>query len=257
MYHGFVKRKNNARIPHKVCRVLAFCHLWRYIIPLSKRNTRKSEMSKSQVQIRGICQCCGNEQAVVNGSMSKHGYTVKNGWFNGVCSGERYAPMQVSRDQADWIIAQVRADVAEIWVIVRKLEAGEIKPVSIKKGRMVEGKWVNVEVPFAECPSWDQESAVKSAIWNNEQRAKMGESFANALSNRADLYFGKDLVEVAKPQAAAKIQKGEVRIAENGLRMVAEYQDGARVYYKYQRDNGQVFKAWLGSKAWRMRQLGE
>ncbi len=216
-------------------------------------------MSKSQVQIRGICQCCGNEQAVVNGFMSKHGYTVKNGWFNGVCSGERYAPMQVSRDQADRIIAQVRADVADLWVIVRKLEAGEIKPVSIKKDQYDAsiGKRVQVEIPFAEAKSWDQEAAVKSAIWNNEQRAKMGESFANALANRADMYFGKDLLEVAKPQAAAKIQKGEVRIAENGLRMVAEYQDGARVYYKYQRDNGQVFKAWLGSKAWRMRQLGE
>ena len=39
---------------------------------------------KKEIQIRGNCQCCGKEQAVVGGLMSKHGYTVENGWFSGV-----------------------------------------------------------------------------------------------------------------------------------------------------------------------------
>jgi len=65
-------------------------------------------------QIRGNCQCCGNQQAVVGSMMSKHGYTVDGGWFNGVCSGRNHVPLQVSREHTDLIVAQVRMEVPEL-----------------------------------------------------------------------------------------------------------------------------------------------
>lgn len=52
-----------------------------------------------KTQTRGICQCCGREQAVLNGTgfMSQHGYTVKNGWCH---SGDIATGRDL--DLADW-----------------------------------------------------------------------------------------------------------------------------------------------------------
>ena len=59
-------------------------------------------------QIRGHCQCCGNQQAVVSGHMSKHGYTVEHGWFQGVCTGESYKPIELERTVTNKIMAAVK-----------------------------------------------------------------------------------------------------------------------------------------------------
>lgn len=59
-------------------------------------------MAKSTHQ--GICQGCGRMQKLPNGKLSKHGYTVDNGWFNGVCMGSDHLPFEQSKDEIEGYI---------------------------------------------------------------------------------------------------------------------------------------------------------
>jgi hypothetical protein len=151
------------------------------------------KMSKVNIQIRGNCQCCGNDQAVVRGYSSKHGYTVNNGWFNGVCSGQHYEPVQVSRVQADKVIEAVLSSVAELKETAAKVEAGKIKPKTIVTGY---GK-NSTEIHFANGTLKQQEQAVFILTQALKHRIRAGEDFAAYLKKVADENHGKPLREVA------------------------------------------------------------
>jgi hypothetical protein len=53
----------------------------------------------------GICQACGSRQKLPNGVLSIHGYTVRNGWFQGVCPGTANLPFEISKDLIESFIA--------------------------------------------------------------------------------------------------------------------------------------------------------
>lgn len=75
----------------------------------------KPKNPNARIQLRGTCQCCGRVQAVLpTGKMTKHGYTVKNGGFNGICYGEDYPPMEKSIEQTTRIIEQIQTDVEKL-----------------------------------------------------------------------------------------------------------------------------------------------
>ena len=57
----------------------------------------------------GTCQCCGAHQKLPNGVLSKHGYTVENGWFNGVCYGAGELPFEQSKDLIEGLIERAAA----------------------------------------------------------------------------------------------------------------------------------------------------
>lgn len=202
-------------------------------------------MSK-QVQFRGHCQCCGRQQAVPNGRMSNHGYVVRDGWFQGVCDGHRFEPMEQDRKVADEIVAQVRRGAAALEVEAADLESGKVAPSEIKDPH---GYMKNEPkmIPWVEAPEWMQRDAVKSLVFGKRRRAKIGYDFANMLEKIANDRNGKPLIEAVKPEPTARIEKGEKRVNEGGRVLIAEYQDGARVYWKDARGYG----AWMGSKRWR------
>lgn len=206
------------------------------------------------IQLRGHCPCCGHEQAVVRGRMSKHGYQVKHGWFEGVCIGQHYEPVEKNRKPADEIVAGIRAEVARIRARVADLNRGVVSPDKVKSGRKLETvgnrqRWVDVLIPYADGSYYEQERAVENEVRAIEYRAREGESFAHHLKVVADTYHGKPLIEVAKPAAPAPIVIGEKR--SNGA-VVADVLtvtriDGARVYWV----NGRGFKGWTGTQAFR------
>lgn len=211
-------------------------------------------MTKStDTQIRGICQCCGREQAVVNGTMSKHGYTVQHGWFSGVCTGQHYAPMQISRDHADATVAAVREECVKLRQHIADLKVGKATPLTAKSGNKIKEagvaswNWKDETVPFAEAQPHYQREAVQTAIWNAERRVQIGESFANDLEALADRYHGKDLTVVTKAQAPERIQPGEQRKTDGGALVTVSHVEGARVYWKNERG----FKGWTGTQAFR------
>lgn len=227
-------------------------------------------MAIKDMQLRGHCQCCGNQQAVVKGRMSKHGYTVEHGWFEGVCSGNHFAPMEQDRTQTDAIIATIREEVANLKQYVADLQSGKKTPTTCKSGEYTKeedkkrpGRFntVAVMIPFKDGQPYYQKEAVNGLVYKLESRIRAGEGFARDLGAVADAYHGKELVAVAKKEPTKYIQRGEKKLSEGGKVMIALYQDGARVYWYFQGDttpkadgSGSTVnrKYWTGSKAWRM-----
>jgi hypothetical protein len=190
------------------------------------------------IQTRGHCPKCGAIQAV-NGSMSKHGYTVKSGWFQGVCSGDFHQPIEVNREVADETVANVRLDVSKLEADLVKMREGKVFPLTIEDGgHIVNGKWETKFVPFAEARKHVQESAVKSMIFHTESRIRSGQTFANDFEALINRVHGQPLIEVVKPTAADRIQAGEKRVTEFGQTLVAKYQEAARVYYTRTNERG-------------------
>jgi len=144
-------------------------------------------------QSRGNCQCCGRQQAVVNGRMSKHGYTVKEGWFSGICSGRNYAPIQVSRTTTDKIIADISAEIPELIAKAEKVKSGELTPKTVKV-RMMSKE----EIPFEQGDLRQQSAARTSLEWAYRNRARAGQDFIKAMTEVADKHHGQPLIEATK-----------------------------------------------------------
>jgi hypothetical protein len=208
------------------------------------------------LQLRGHCQQCGAEQAV-NGTMSKHGYTVKNGWFQGICYGHNFAPIENDRAEADATISRVNEEVAALEVDLQKMRDGKIVPKTIKtnRGEWVNGKFVSIVIAFSDATAYEQRNAVETMIYQTESRIRAGKSFAVSFLALVDKYHGQPLIEVKKPEAAPRIQAGEVRVDANGTVKTATIQDGARVYFNYTNSVGKTFKGWIGSRVWRQYKL--
>ena len=85
-----------------------------------------------KTQLRGNCQVCGREHAASIGSVAKHGYTVKNGWFEGACNGWQYAPMQHDRTVTDKVCAKIRAECAQLLQKAEDYSTGKIHPTTVK-----------------------------------------------------------------------------------------------------------------------------
>ena len=197
------------------------------------------------IQVRGHCQCCGRQQAVVSGTMSKHGYTVENGWFQGVCSGDCHEPMQVSRTTADRIIADVRAEVVVLLAKADQVLAGKLKPTKVVRGQCMKP----YEIDFADAEEYEQVQAVKILEWNLRSRAKQGEDFADGLSMIADQTHGTALIEVERKEAPAAVKTGDQK-TKDGKTYTCRYVQGARVHYRMTRGDN-TFKGWIGIQAWR------
>ena len=196
-------------------------------------------------QIRGNCQCCGRQQAVVNGAMSKHGYTVANGWFQGVCSGDRHEPMQVSRTTTDRIVADITEEVAALIFQADQVLAGKLKPTKVVRGQCMKP----YEIDFADATEYEQAHAVQCLNWNLRSRAKAGEDFAKYLQEIANAVHGTVLIEVERKEAPAKVNSGDQKSVDDKT-YTCRYVDGARVHYRMTRGEN-TFKGWIGIQAWR------
>lgn len=204
-------------------------------------------MNTTKTQLRGICQCCGRDQAVVSGRMSKHGYTVEEGWFSGICTGQRYAPLQVSREQADRIIAQVREECDELDRRVESLRAGTSHPNTVKTDRWDPKTRESVHISWEEATPYQRTRAVENLCWGLKHRAEQGRSFATALEQTADRVHGTELRVVPVEAGPEPILRGEVRNLPNGRTATVTSVDGARICWT----DSKGFRGWTGSTRWR------
>jgi len=204
-----------------------------------------NEMTNEKNQIRGNCQCCGKQQAVKNGTMAKHGYTVEHGWFNGVCSGERFAPIQVSRTQTDKIIAEILAEIPQLLAKAEQVVMGKLFPQFVVVGRYDSRK----TIPYADADVRDQRNACNEMLWELRNRASAGKTFIETMANIANEYHGKPLTEVGKKVAPTPIFRGEKK-SRNDLIYTCTHVTGARVYYTF--GNGiKTLNGWISSTSWR------
>jgi hypothetical protein len=202
------------------------------------------KIMSTKTQTRGNCPCCGRDQAVLaSGRMSKHGYTVDNGWFNGVCSGERFEPMQVQREVTDQLVVQVRREVKELEAAADDCATGRRVPKTVTRG------WGKNEqqVPFADAHPWEQSQAVHKAEWANRNRARAGQQFADFMEKVVNEVHGQPLREVEVADAPAPVRSGEQRKAPNGHTLTVRYVDRGRVYWADERG----FRSWTGTQAFR------
>lgn len=199
---------------------------------------------KPKTQQRGHCQCCGGEWAVPvkTGCMSKHGYQIKNGWFEGPCQGEHYHPIEQDRAVADTIVAQVRKDVAALKKRARDLRSGIIVPDTAH-----EGSWSRTkEIPFQQASEWEQKRAIESEIHHCELRADMGKSFANQIESIANTFYGKPFRTVAVDPPPPPIQIGEQRVLPAGPVTVIRIDQGSVICHD---DSGR--KKRISTRQWR------
>lgn len=159
----------------------------------------------SLIQLRGNCQCCGRQQAVLaSGRMAKHGYTVEQGWFSGVCPGQHYSPMQRDRTQTDAVVAKILDEAAALLLQAEGLRSGLIKPTMASTGRMVQSQtkrgWEVEKVAFYQASPHYQKEAITSAIYAAESRARHGKEFAHGLRELADKCHGQPLIEHVRGQ---------------------------------------------------------
>jgi hypothetical protein len=200
-------------------------------------------------KLLGNCQVCGRLQAV-NRGMSKHGYTVTHGWFNGVCSGESELPMQQDDSVTKQVCETIYAQIAEYEETILNLQNGTIAPLTAPVA-----VWHKAEVvAFADAPKSMQEREVASAIRKLEYRITAGKDHANYITELSKKVAGQALVEQAKPVQAPAISIGESRLANNGGVYVCVRVDGARVYWN-KTVGDKVFKSWTGTAAWRKLEL--
>lgn len=198
-------------------------------------------MSNNRVQFRGNCPVCGRDQAVVRGVMAKHGYKVEQGWFSGICNGDRHAPMQVQREVTEQVVASVREQVEALRVRVGQLEAGTAHPeFCLTTKREL--------IPWAEAPDALRKRVVDDAVREGEYRIRAGIAFANDMEKLLDEVHGQPLREVARPTAPEPILRGERRDSESPLGILEAVEVlGARVIWKS--DTGR--KGVFGTRKWR------
>jgi len=206
----------------------------------------------SLLQTRGHCQMCGRQQAV-RGGISAHGYTVANGWFQGVCQGHRYAPLEKNRATTDRMISEIREQAVALRIKAEEILAGKHDPVEYSTNRMqfVDGKRVKIMAPFSEFTATAQQDIRKQLAWALKSKADSGEQFANMMSALADKVHGTELKQVVKPQPAERVQAGDKRVNAKGTILTAKYQDGQRVYYTITREDGKVLTSWISPRSWR------
>jgi len=211
-----------------------------------------------KTQIRGNCQCCGRQQAFQRGTIAQHGYTVDHGYFEGVCSGHKFQPLQLDRTQTDSICAYVRADAINLLDRAAKLESGKTKLKLVVKPNTWTKRGEKPEmVEFDSLASWDQKSILRSEVYKLESRAKAGNDFADQMEKLADALHGTELVTVVVSAAPAAIHYGEKRVSEKGNVIVCDGTEKGRVYYKITNGSGKVFRTWMGTASWRKLAIAE
>src|ERR1700731_1581319 len=92
--------------------------------------------------IKGHCQACGRIQVVLSttGLLAQHGYTVRSGYFSGVCRGSAWLPLESQRSRLDWIADDlVRAANAQQMRAERLQSGADLPERALKRD-----EWTNI-----------------------------------------------------------------------------------------------------------------
>jgi hypothetical protein len=71
---------------------------------------------------KGTCQVCDSVQKLPKNRLSKHGYTVEYGFFNGVCMGAGYDPIEVSCERLKEVVEIVKGSIKLIELQIETLK---------------------------------------------------------------------------------------------------------------------------------------
>ena len=207
----------------------------------------------NDTQLRGHCPYCGRLQAVPNGLLAYHGYTVPNGWrmFVGGCgAGQTCRPLELDREACDKFCAELieRAEQDEARALA--FERGEINPSGVPPYIRKRGE--PDLIPWEDANEYEREHGVKLAIHQNRQAASMARSHVEMLQKLADRVHGQPLMEVKRDDRPAPINTGEQRRNSRGDVLTVKGVERGRVYYYFDRGGDKPRGvSWSGIAAWR------
>lgn len=141
-------------------------------------------------KVIGTCQACGRSQAVLkSGLMSKHGYTVERGWFEGTCPGQFHQPLELERSYTDEVVALIRADVAKMEQDLESYRNGTGHPAEVS----VYSTRATKMVAWEDAREFERINGLKQAIYSTEAHIERGAEVANTLAELADEVHGTKL----------------------------------------------------------------
>lgn len=215
-------------------------------------------MTKSNIQIRGNCQICGRDHAFIGAKMAQHGYTVEYGFFNGVCDGHKYLPVQKDITKLRQTQEYLRAEGAKNIRQGEALVAGKIKPEFVFRKTYPNGRHrdaVVEQVKWDDCPDRERNEYRRHIGYQAQSQGRAMIDHANYLDMIADKYHGQPMTEVVKeaPKSVTDpINDGEKRKAPNGSIMEVLYVERARVYWKIAIEGrDKPMRGWTSTTAFR------
>lgn len=174
----------------------------------------------------GTCQSCGRRQKLPGGRLSKHGYTVDWGYFNGICSGAEHKPLEEDRTILDRTV-QLLNDHAEY---LENNEPTKVRcPVADKAGTwsqkrvevLVENDWdAFLKLAREHQDQWTRhgwyteeyvrkafDQYVKYAKADMASKARHARAHAKFLLELAEKVHGSDLVAIVEENKAPETQE--------------------------------------------------
>ena len=197
-------------------------------------------------QIRGNCQVCGRQHAIVNGLVAKHGYTVEYGWFQGVCVGHTASPVQVDNKVLLASIESIENKIAVLENDIEKVKQGKLAPTMVRVTKNFE----RVEIPYAEASEIQKKNARDILVANLENRIRQGNDYIKMLNQVNDMYHNQPLV-VIEQEVKKEIEVGSmvkvigkqvevIKIADNIARGIGPGINGKCVPHIYWEENGKI-----------------
>lgn len=132
-------------------------------------------MTKSNIQIRGNCQICGRDHAFIGAKMAQHGYTVEYGFFNGVCDGHKYLPVQKDITKLRQVQEHLRTEGQKNIERAEKLIAGKIRPEFVTRKTYPNGRHRDAVVEmikWEDCPTASATSTASTSAIRPSRKAK-------------------------------------------------------------------------------------
>ena len=167
---------------------------------------------------RGICQVCGAQQAVNPGrqALANHGYTVKYGFFNGICSGAGHRPLELEKTLTlrtiDWLLNQI---VPEQTKLATDLLSGKRVPRFTKRETMPNS--TRYVYPARYIPATREEigeneanKQIADAAYRAGRQVEHAKAHAKDLGKLIATYHGKPMYEVPSEESKPTIRVGTV-----------------------------------------------
>jgi hypothetical protein len=145
----------------------------------------------------GTCQRCGAQQAIKKGVLVNHGYSVLDGWFEGICSGTGHPPLEQDTGYAEETVRFCREKAADLATFT----ADEVKTLAVRV-RVGNFKYDTVQMTTEEYATYARGnlSALKLGImiehrvWQVHHQSRTLVEHAEMLAERIKTVFGQPLI---------------------------------------------------------------
>lgn len=207
----------------------------------------------SNIQLRGHCPCCARVHAVTPSGLATHGYTIKNGWFQGACPGGGHPPIETCRIKADAIVKMLGELAEDALAQAAALRTGRVTPVTCGTNDMAvseRGRLERVRAPWAEATPYQRQREVEHQVLGLNRRSRRAAVDQRTLAALIQRVHGQPLIEVIRPPKPEPVQRGDQRVDAHGRVLTCTGVDGARVYANLAKPGG-VFKFRTTTRAWR------